>query len=132
MRRLQGKIAIVTGGASGIGRGCATALATEGAAVIVADVDELGGSETCDLIRATAGVARGHLLDVTDEDDWKSVVELVLNDFGRLDILVNNAGICISRPILEMSFASWRRQLAINLDGARQPTCWRSTADSSR
>jgi NAD(P)-dependent dehydrogenase (short-subunit alcohol dehydrogenase family) len=117
MQRLAGKIAIVTGGASGIGRGCARALATEGAAVIVADVDDSGSRETCDFIGAAGGVARAHVLDVTDERHWKAVIELARNVFGRLDILVNNAGICISKPILEMSLSMWRRQLAINLDG---------------
>ncbi|HEY6599878.1 MAG TPA: SDR family NAD(P)-dependent oxidoreductase, partial [Pseudomonadales bacterium] len=117
MQRLAGKIAVVTGGASGIGRGCARALAIEGAAVIVADIDASGSNTTCELIRSEGGVARAHALDVTNEHDWRSVVDLARDAFGRLDILVNNAGICISAPILEMSFASWRRQLAINLDG---------------
>ena len=74
-------------------------------------------AETCDLISAAGGVTKGHLLDVTQEGDWTSVIELALVTFGRLDVLVNNAGICISKPISQMSFEMWRRQLAINLDG---------------
>lgn len=117
MGRLDKRVAIVTGGASGIGRACALELATEGATVIIGDVDEKGGIETCEAIGANGGVAHFCPLDVAREHDWKMIVAMTAQKFGALHILVNNAAICISRPILEMSFESWRRQMSINLDG---------------
>jgi NAD(P)-dependent dehydrogenase (short-subunit alcohol dehydrogenase family) len=117
MARLSNKVAIVTGGASGIGRACALALAAEGAAVMIGDIDEAGGAETCDAIAANGGVPHFCPLDVTRPDDWNAIVSLTSQKLGALHILVNNAAICIARPLLEMSFESWRRQMAINLDG---------------
>jgi NAD(P)-dependent dehydrogenase (short-subunit alcohol dehydrogenase family) len=117
MGRLENKIALVTGGGSGIGRGCAIALAAEGARIIVGDVDVKGAAETCDAIIAKGGEARPRLLDVASETYWRSFVDFVDHEFGALHILVNNAGICISRPLLETSFDAWRRQMSINLDG---------------
>jgi len=117
MARLDKRIAIVTGGASGIGRACALALAAEGAVVMIGDVDDKGGIETCEAIAANGGVAHFCSLDVARELDWKMIVDMTAQKFGALHILVNNAAICISRPLLEMSFESWRRQMAINLDG---------------
>ena len=73
--RVAGKTALVTGAASGIGRGCAVALAREGARVIVADVDAEGARETCRLIDAQGGEARTQALDVTDEAAWASAVD---------------------------------------------------------
>ena len=117
MGRLKNKIALVTGGGSGIGRGSAIALAAEGAHVIVADVDEKGAAETVVAIGAQGGKALARTLDVASEDGWKALVEFVEREFGVLQIVVHNAGICISTPLLEMSFAAWRRQMSINLDG---------------
>lgn len=117
MAQLTGKIALVTGAGSGIGRGTAIALAEAGATVIVADVDEKGGRETCEAIAAKEGKARFHKLDVTAESDWESLIAQVAREFGHLDVLVNNAGICISKPLPEMSLALWRKQMAVNLDG---------------
>ncbi|HEY0107270.1 MAG TPA: glucose 1-dehydrogenase [Rhizomicrobium sp.] len=117
MARLDKRVAVVTGGASGIGRACALALAAEGAAVMIGDIDETGGAETRDAIAANGGSAQFRRLDVTKEDDWDAFVAATARQFGALHVLVNNAGICISRPLLEMSFESWRRQMAINLDG---------------
>jgi NAD(P)-dependent dehydrogenase (short-subunit alcohol dehydrogenase family) len=117
MNRLENKIAIVTGGASGIGRAIAVALAAEGATVLVGDVDEPGSLETCRLIENAGGKAHFWPLDVSSEDDWKRLAAMTAEKFRSLHILVNNAAICISRPLLEMSFDNWRRQMAINLDG---------------
>ena len=75
MRRVDGKVALVTGAASGIGRGCALALAREGASVIVADVDTDGAAETCRIIEAGGGIAAAQYLDVTDEAGWASAVD---------------------------------------------------------
>ncbi len=117
MGRLDNRIAIVTGGASGIGRACALALAAEGAIVMIGDVDEKGGVETVEAATASKAIAHFCPLDVAQEDDWKTIVAMTAQKFGALHILVNNAAICIARPLLEMSFESWRRQMAINLDG---------------
>lgn len=117
MGRLQDKIAIVTGGGSGIGRGCSLALAAEGARVIVADVDQKGAGETCDAIAAERGSGFARPLDVASEQSWTSLLSSIDAEFGALHILVNNAEICISRSLLSMSFESWRRQMSINLDG---------------
>jgi NAD(P)-dependent dehydrogenase (short-subunit alcohol dehydrogenase family) len=117
MGRLENKIALVTGGGSGIGRGCAIALAAEGARIIVGELDVIGAAETCDAIIAKGGEARPRLLDVASETYWRSFVDFVEHEFGALHILVNNAGICIARPLLETSFDAWRRQMSINLDG---------------
>lgn len=116
MKKLAGRIALVTGGASGIGRGTAVALANEGAKVVIADINEKGGEETCALAATSDGKAVSRWLDVSQESDWDKLISAVERDFGALHILVNNAAICISKSILEMSFESWRRQMSINLD----------------
>ena len=117
MGRVAGKVALVTGGASGIGRGAAIALAAEGARVVVTDVDRAGGEETVQLITDKGGAARFLEQDVTGEERWQEVVGDISKNEGRLDILVNNAGIGIGAPITEMSLADFQRQNAINLDG---------------
>lgn len=114
--RLRGKVALVTGAASGIGRDCALQLAREGCTVVVADIDEEGGRETCEAIRAEGRAARLLRLDVSSESDWAAAISSVEQAEGALHILVNNAAICIAAPLLEMPFESWRRQSSINLD----------------
>ena len=115
--RVDGKVALVTGGASGIGRGCAEKLAAEGAFVVVTDIQDSLGKEVVGAITAAGGRAEYVSHDVTDEDAWASVVAGVRERHSRLDFLVNNAGIGIGGPIIEMTLADWRRQTAINLDG---------------
>jgi NAD(P)-dependent dehydrogenase (short-subunit alcohol dehydrogenase family) len=115
--RVEGKVALVTGAASGIGRGCAVALAREGARVIVADVDLRGARETCSLIDAQGGRARTQALDVTDETAWAAAVDGLRREGAGLHILVNNAALCIRASVLEMSLEAWRRQASVNLDG---------------
>ena len=116
MARLEGKVALVTGAGSGIGRGCALAMAREGASVVVADIDESGGAETCSQIAAGGGRTRFHRADVARESSWDELIDAIEREFGKLHVLINNAAICIAKPLLEMSFESWRRQMAINLD----------------
>jgi len=116
--QVEGKVALVTGGASGIGAACAELLAREGASVAVTDVDELRGPEVVAGIRKAGGEATFWHHDVTSEPRWIEIVAEVEKRYGRLDILVSNAGIGIAVPsITEMSLADWRRQTAINLDG---------------
>lgn len=115
--RVKGKIALVTGGASGIGRASALLLAKEGASVVVTDIQDDQGRDCVAKIKQSGGDAIYLHHDVTNEDAWKSVIAEVKNRFGRLDVLVNNAGIAIAGPITEMTLADWKRQESINLDG---------------
>jgi len=116
--QVQGKVALVTGGASGIGAACAELLAREGASVVVTDIDDLKGPDLVAGIKKAGQEATYLRQDVTSEERWVEVVAETGKRYGRLDILVSNAGIGISVPtITEMSLADWRRQTAINLDG---------------
>ncbi|MFI4965135.1 MAG: SDR family NAD(P)-dependent oxidoreductase [Caulobacterales bacterium] len=115
--RVQGKVALVTGGASGIGRGCAEKLAAEGALVVVTDLQDDKGADTVAAIGRAGGQAEYRRHDVTDEAAWEAVIAHTKARHGRLDILVNNAGIGIGGSVLEMTLADWRRQTAVNLDG---------------
>ncbi len=114
MARVDGKVAIVTGAASGIGRACAQRLAAEGARVIVTDRDEAGVRRVADAL-GPPHVA--HALDVTDEAAWKLVVDRALEAFGRVDILVNAAGIGTVANIERETLAQWRLVQAVNSDG---------------
>jgi NAD(P)-dependent dehydrogenase (short-subunit alcohol dehydrogenase family) len=116
-RRVSGKVALVTGGASGIGRGSAEKLASEGATVVITDIQDHLGGEVVAAIQKAGGQAEYLRHDVTSEDAWIEVVGQVKARHGRLDILVNNAGIGIGGSVLDMSLADWRRQTAVNLDG---------------
>ena len=117
MGRLEGKVALVTGGASGIGRGCAQRLAEEGARVLVTDIQADMGAETVQSITDAGGTASFFSHDVTSEAAWVDAIEHVVDTYGGLNILLNNAGIGIAGSIVEMSLADWQRQQAINLDG---------------
>ncbi|HUL01762.1 MAG TPA: glucose 1-dehydrogenase [Gemmatimonadales bacterium] len=117
MNRLQGKVAIVTGGAMGIGEACAAMLAAEGAAVALTDVNRPAGEEAARRIgeRGAQVVFLAH--DVSWEEDWQRVVADVVRRFGRLDILVNNAGLGIMGDVEHATLETWRRLMAVNLDG---------------
>jgi NAD(P)-dependent dehydrogenase (short-subunit alcohol dehydrogenase family) len=116
--QVQGKVALVTGGASGIGEAVSELLAREGASVAVTDVDDLKGPEVTARIKKAGHEASFWHHDVTSEARWIEVVAEVMKRYGRLDVLVSNAGIGISVPsITQMSLEDWRRQTAINLDG---------------
>jgi NAD(P)-dependent dehydrogenase (short-subunit alcohol dehydrogenase family) len=118
MTKLAGKVALVTGGASGIGAACARRLAAEGAAVAVTDLQDEKGQQVVADIVGEGGRARYFHHDVTSEEAWVDVMKEVKAAFGRLDILVNNAGIGLGSPsITTMSLADFKRQQAINVDG---------------
>ena len=117
MGLVNGKIALVTGGGSGLGRACAETLAREGAQVVVTDIDDEGMAATVASIEKQGGAALCHHHDTTDEAAWQSVLGEVQSRCGGLHILVNNAGIAIGGPLWEMTLDDWRRQNAVNLDG---------------
>src|SRR5271163_3522653 len=117
MGQVEGKVAIVTGGASGIGAARAATLAREGAKVVVTDLDDIRGQAVVDDIGKAGGAAAYLHQDVSLEESWPDVIEATKQRFGRLDVMVANAGIGISCKAIEMSLADWRRQTAINLDG---------------
>ncbi|MGJ7528709.1 SDR family oxidoreductase [Variovorax sp. GB1P17] len=115
--RVFGKVALVTGAASGIGRATVLRLAAEGASVVATDIDTRGGEETACLARATGGRAMFIAHDVASEADWRDVIDTVVAAHGALHVLVNNAGIALAGDTFAMSHEDWRRQLAVNLDG---------------
>ena len=118
MGSVEGKVALVTGGASGIGAACAERLAEEGATVVLTDLQDVKGGELVATIAKAGGKARYLHHDVTREDAWVGVIADVEKTEGRLDILVNNAGIGIGCPsITMMSLDDWRRQQAVNVEG---------------
>ncbi|MEW6209555.1 MAG: SDR family NAD(P)-dependent oxidoreductase [Acidobacteriota bacterium] len=115
--RVAGKAALVTGAASGIGRAAALLFASEGARVALADLDLAAAQRAADEITSQGGDAVAFRLDVTEESDWQTVIDDLIERWGRLDILVNNAGISFAKPIEEMILEEWRRVMAVNLDG---------------
>ena len=115
--RIDGKVAIVTGAASGIGAQCAETLARAGAKVIATDIDSVGGERIARKIAEAGADAIFLDQDVTEEARWPQVIAAAEGRFGRLDVMVANAGIGLMVPLEEMSLADWRRQQAINLDG---------------
>ncbi len=118
MSRFTGRVAIVTGAASGIGKEIATLFAKEGAKVVIADLNKDAATATADELKATGAQALGVAVDVTDEAQVDAAVEEAARAFGGIDILVSNAGIQIVHPVEEFSFADWKKMLAIHLDGA--------------
>jgi 3-oxoacyl-[acyl-carrier protein] reductase len=118
MNKLNDRIAVVTGAASGIGRGIAIAFASEGANVVVADmVDEAGAAEVLARIREQGREALFVQTDVSDEASVDSMASAALERFGRVDILVNNAGIFTEATLESMSVAEWDRVVNTNLRG---------------
>jgi NAD(P)-dependent dehydrogenase (short-subunit alcohol dehydrogenase family) len=115
--RLAGRVALVTGAASGIGAATARRLASEGAAVLVTDVQDDAGAQLVKQIIAGGGRAGYAHLDVTSEDEWEAAVASAITQFGGLDILVNNAGLVDLAGIEGTSLADWRQTIEIDQTG---------------
>ena len=112
--RLDGKVALVTGAAAGLGRAAAIRMAEQGARVVVTDILDEAGDDVASEIGAPARFER---LDVTRPEDWSRAMEATLEVFGRLDVLVNNAGVVVLGDVESLSLAAWRHVHAVNLDG---------------
>ena len=117
MNRVTNKVALVTGGAMGIGRACAELLSAEGASVIITDRDAENGRRTSKALSAEARRVEFLNHDVSSEEDWIRVIASTRTIFGRLDILVNNAGVGRTGDVEHTSLDEWQNLLAINLDG---------------
>lgn len=116
--RLKDKIAIVTGGARGIGLAVAGAFAREGAAVVIADVNVEGATTSAEVIAATGARTLPVAVNVADPASVQLMIATVLKKYGRIDILMNNAGVGGNTPFLETSLEDWNRIVSINLTGA--------------
>lgn len=117
MFNLENKIALVTGGRRGMGRAHALALASQGAKVVITDVDAGECAGVAEEIRAKGGEAACFKMDVSKKSEVDAVFDEIIKKFGRLDILVNNAGIYFSKPALELTEEEWDRMIDINLKG---------------
>jgi len=116
--QFEGKVAIVTGASSGIGRSAAVAFAREGAVVAVADTDRAAGEQVAKEIGQGGGKAEAFGTDVSREKDVQALIDAVLSRWGRLDVLVNNAGIYHQADAVETPETVWNRIIAVNLTGA--------------
>ncbi len=112
----EGKVALITGGASGIGKETARQFLLEGAKVLITDINEEAGLEFCESAPRPTNVAFCKH-DVSTEEGWENAISCLNEKFGRMDILVNSAGIAISTPLEEMSLKEWQMQNGVNLDG---------------
>jgi NAD(P)-dependent dehydrogenase (short-subunit alcohol dehydrogenase family) len=117
MRRLEDKVALVTGGGAGIGRAIAETFAREGAKVMIADRDGDAAREVADAIVKSNGAASAHEVDVTDTARVKKLMEEIGTVYGRLDVLVNNAGVGERGDFRHLSDEAWERVWSVNLDG---------------
>jgi len=117
MNRVKNKVAIVTGGASGLGKSSAILLAREGAKIVVTDIDEEDGKKVVQQIKANGGEAIFIKQDVSKEDEWKNVIETTLKTFGKLHILANSAGIGLGGTVEEVTLEDWKNLIDVNLNG---------------
>jgi NAD(P)-dependent dehydrogenase (short-subunit alcohol dehydrogenase family) len=118
MDRVNGKVAVVTGGSLGIGQACCRLLAREGASVAIVDLLEAEGAALADKIRAAGGRAKFWRMDVASESSVKSTISAIVAEFGRIDVLVNNAGIIgANKPTHELTEQEWDAVQAVNVKG---------------
>ena len=117
MNRLDGKVALISGAARGIGGETARLMAQAGATLVVGDVLDERGHQTVAAINSAGAQAAYAHLDVTKEQDWSAAIELAVSRFGKLDILVNNAGVFIGKGIEEISLDEWNKLVAVNMTG---------------
>jgi 3-hydroxybutyrate dehydrogenase len=117
MASLDGKVALITGAASGIGKAIAELYAKNGAAVAIADINQQAADAAAAEIKAAGGKAIGIEMDVTSEDAVNAGTDKAVAAFGSLDILISNAGVQIINPIDQFAYADWKKMLAIHLDG---------------
>ncbi len=115
--RVEEKIALVSGAASGIGRATALLLAQEGGHILVTDKDEIGTNRVAEEISRSGGEARAMALDVTRDGDWQAAVATAAGVWGHLDILVACAGVSFAKPTTETTMEEWRGVMGVNLDG---------------
>ncbi len=114
---LRGKVAVITGGGGAIGRACAQALASEGAGIVVVDLDQGAADAVAEVARSHGVRASGLAADITREADVAAMAQQVSDDHGHFDVLVNCAGIFQAVPLEELSLADWQRVLDVNLTG---------------
>ena len=117
MDRVRDKVALVTGGALGLGEASARMLAREGATVVLTDIKDEEGAAVARSIEAEGGRALYLHHDVASEADWKAVIQRTIAEFKRLDVLVNNAGVGVGAPPEEQTLEQWRWLMSVNLDG---------------
>jgi 3-hydroxybutyrate dehydrogenase len=118
MPRFDGKVAIITGAASGIGKEIAQRFAAEGGIAVIADLNLDAAKESAAEITAKSGEALAVAMNVVDEDAVNKGVAAVIAKYGRIDVLVSNAGIQIVKPVVDFALTDWKKMLAIHLDGA--------------
>ena len=117
MRRLEDKVALITGGGAGIGRAMAETFAREGASVVIADRDEAAAQEVADTIVKNNGTARAYAVDVSSTNEVKALMEAIGEAHGRIDVLVNNAGVGERADFRHLDDDAWDRVWAVNVDG---------------
>jgi NAD(P)-dependent dehydrogenase (short-subunit alcohol dehydrogenase family) len=115
LKKLDGRTAIVTGAAMGIGRATAVLLAKEGANVVVADINEEEAGKTVELIEEAGGVAKYVVTDVSKDEDIKNMIEFAVKSFGTIDVLHNNAGIALGANVVETTDDIWNKVITVNL-----------------
>ena len=118
MKRVEGKVAVVTGGALGIGRAACLLLAREGAKVAVTDIADEEGGKVAEEIKELGGFAKYWHVDTSNEDEVGTAFSSIANEFGSIDILVNNAGIAgVNKPTHEISEEEWEKVMGVNVKG---------------
>jgi 3(or 17)beta-hydroxysteroid dehydrogenase len=117
MNRLQGKVALISGGALGIGEGDSVLFAREGAKVVIGDINEAAGQAAVEKIKKEGGEASFFKLDVSKEDSWKACCDFVVKTYGKLNILVNNAGVSLGHDIEDTTLDEWNWLMGINSTG---------------